>query len=73
MNKEMTGPLPKPVQKCPEKEWCRFKCAVRPLAVRAYNVHGIQHLEDGWEPCKEVDPKLALYKHIRCKGGGAWD
>eukprot|EP00884_Botryococcus_braunii_P001450 jgi/Botrbrau1/11305/Bobra.0038s0067.2 len=73
MNKEMSGPLPAPLKTCTDRELCRLKCVVRPLAVRAYNVHGPQHLEEGWEACADVDPALALYKHIRCKGGGAWE
>lgn len=65
--KNISGPLP-----CIEGRWCGTKCIVRPLGVRAYNVHGIQIVEDGWEQAKLVSPEEAVFKHMRCNGGSSW-
>lgn len=71
--KEISAPLVSPLEMCTDHNKCRFKCIVRPLAVRAYNVHGLQHIEDGWRGHAYVDPATAVFKHVRCRGGSVWE
>eukprot|EP00884_Botryococcus_braunii_P022178 jgi/Botrbrau1/8644/Bobra.0196s0038.1 len=48
--------------------WCTMKSIVRPLAIKAYNVHYPQVVYPGWEfYTSAVDPEVAIYKHIRCE------
>eukprot|EP00884_Botryococcus_braunii_P020954 jgi/Botrbrau1/7542/Bobra.0019s0029.2 len=48
--------------------FCTMKSIVRPLAIKAYNVHYPQAVYPGWEWLTfSVDPHVAIYKHIRCE------